>query len=132
MERGKSRIVDMILKWLSDDTKLALDCFWAECCGREYVKFDNLDDAAAVLGLLDASFANKETLRRYPEEFTDGVFMVNASDYSKEGEYLINAGNLAYVSDVEMDGDSGAIVRAVLVPKNVYDQHYQSSVVAGV
>ena len=33
---------------------------------------------------------------------------------------------------VEMDGDSGAIVRAVLVPQNVYDQHYQSSVVAGV
>lgn len=248
MASGISRNVKMILGWLSDETKLALNCFCAECLGREYEKFDNLDDAAAVLGLLNASFANKETLRRYsglsyfnlnsaargtwnyhdnghidgkaeydakvdelkdvikscgssagnvkvyrgvpvdyfreygissleelsslrgnylydmgfvstsvtedrcfyrsdpkngvkynvmveyliPEEFTDGVFMVNASNYVKEGEYLINACNLAYVSDVEMDGDSGAIVRAVLVPQNVYDCYYQQSAVVGV
>ena len=58
-----------------------------------------------------------------PEEFTDGIVMVGESHFTGESEYLINAWSLAQVSDVVRDGD-GVIIKALLVPKYIYDDYY--------
>ena len=58
-----------------------------------------------------------------PEEFTDGIVMVGESHFTGESEYLINTWNLAQVNDVVRDGD-GVIIKALLVPKHIYDEYY--------
>lgn len=60
-----------------------------------------------------------------PEEFEDGVSIGNVSYSPGQSEYLINVWNIAQVVDVSMDGNDGAIVRALLVPKRVYDKTYR-------
>ena len=42
-----------------------------------------------------------------------------------QNEYLFNAWNMAQVVDVSMDGDDGAIVSAIMIPKYVYDKAYR-------
>ena len=59
-----------------------------------------------------------------PEEFTDGICTVYDSHFVNEGEYLINAWNLAEVVKVDKDGDDRAIIQALLIPKKVYDDFY--------
>ena len=63
-----------------------------------------------------------------PEEFEDGVSIGNVSYSPGQNEYLINAWNIASVSDVRMDGEDGAIVTALLIPKKVYDKAYRHEV----
>lgn len=58
-----------------------------------------------------------------PSEFTDGVCLLKNSHYPGENEYLINAWNLAKVVDVKTE-DNSAVVRALLIPKHVYDDYY--------
>lgn len=60
-----------------------------------------------------------------PEEFEDGVSIGNVSYCLGQNEYLINVWNMAHVVDVSMDGNDGAIVRAQLIPKYVYDKAYR-------
>lgn len=59
-----------------------------------------------------------------PEEFTDGICNVGESHFVNEAEYLINTWSLAQVREVRRDGENGAIVQALLVPKKVYDEYY--------
>lgn len=63
-----------------------------------------------------------------PEEFEDGVSIGNVSYSPNQNEYLINAWNIANVVDVTMDGEDGCIVRAMMVPKKVYDKAYRHEV----
>lgn len=63
-----------------------------------------------------------------PEEFEDGVSIGNVSYSPGQNEYLINAWNIASVCDVRMDGEDGAVVTALLVPKKVYDKAYRHEV----
>lgn len=60
-----------------------------------------------------------------PEEFEDGVSIGNVSYSPAQNEYLINAWNMAQVVGVRMDGNDGAVVRAMLIPKKVYDKGYR-------
>ena len=60
-----------------------------------------------------------------PEEFEDGVSIGNVSYSPGQNEYLFNAWNMAQVVDVSMDGNDGAIVRAIMIPKYVYDKAYR-------
>lgn len=62
-----------------------------------------------------------------PEEFGDGVSISNLSYSPGQCEYLINSWNLAKVVGVSMDGDDGAIVSAMLIPKYVYDKAYRQN-----
>lgn len=62
-----------------------------------------------------------------PEEFGDGVSISNISYSPGQCEYLINSWNLAKVMSVRMDGDDGAIVSAMLIPKHVYDKGYRQN-----
>lgn len=61
-----------------------------------------------------------------PREFEDGVYLGGYdTSYSKEQcEYVINAANMAKVLDVSVSSDDSAVVRALLVPKKVYDDYY--------
>lgn len=59
-----------------------------------------------------------------PKEFEDGVSISNVSYSPNQGEYLINSWNLAQVVEVSMDGNDGAIIQAMLIPKKVYDKSY--------
>ena len=63
-----------------------------------------------------------------PEEFEDGVSIGNVSYSPGQNEDLINAWNIASVSDVRMDGEDGAVVTALLIPKKVYDKAYRHEV----
>ena len=63
-----------------------------------------------------------------PEEFEDGVSIGNVSYSPGQNEYLINAWNIASVSDVRMDGEDGAVVTTLLIPKKVYDKAYRHEV----
>ena len=60
-----------------------------------------------------------------PEEFEDGISLGNATYCPGQHEYLINALNIANVVDVIMDGEDGCIVRAMMIPKKVYDKAYR-------
>lgn len=60
-----------------------------------------------------------------PEEFEDGVSIGNVSYSPGQNEYLINAWNIANVSSVRMDGEDGAVITALLIPKTVYDKAYR-------
>ena len=60
-----------------------------------------------------------------PEEFEDGISLGNATYCPNQNEYLINAWNLASVVDVTMDGEDGCVVRAMMIPKKVYDKAYR-------
>lgn len=59
-----------------------------------------------------------------PEEFGDGICLSSLTYSPGQCEYLINAWNMARVVDVIYDGNDGVIVKAVLVPKKVYDEYY--------
>ena len=58
-----------------------------------------------------------------PEEFADGICISGLSYSPNQCEYLINAWNMARVVEVISDGD-GVIVKAILIPKKVYDEYY--------
>jgi hypothetical protein len=60
-----------------------------------------------------------------PEEFEDGISLGNATYCPGQHEYLINVWNIANVVDVTMDGEDGCIVRAMMIPKKVYDKAYR-------
>lgn len=62
-----------------------------------------------------------------PEEFEDGISISNVSYSSGQCEYLINTCNLSYVDDVISDGDNNAIIRAMLIPKRIYDKSYRNN-----
>lgn len=62
-----------------------------------------------------------------PEEFEDGVSIGNVSYSPNQNEYLINVWNMAQVVNVTKDGEDGAIIKAVLIPKKVYDKAYRNT-----
>lgn len=60
-----------------------------------------------------------------PAYFDDGIFLYGDMTYScYEKEYLINKGNLSYVTDVKISEDGTANLFAVMIPKRVYDDYY--------
>lgn len=62
-----------------------------------------------------------------PHEFKDGILLGNGTSYSpKQEEFLINSSNLAKVSSVIINGDNTAVVRASLIPKELYDDYYRN------
>lgn len=58
-----------------------------------------------------------------PEEFEDGICIGRTSYNPEQCEYLINSYNVAKVYGVSVN-DADAVVKAVLVPKMVYDDYY--------
>ncbi len=65
-----------------------------------------------------------------PHEFRDGMFLENHSSYAPgQQEFLINTSNLSRVSSVIINDDNTAIVRAALIPKELYDDYYRSKTV---
>ena len=60
-----------------------------------------------------------------PEEFEDGIYLgdYNSSYSPEQYEYVINSWNMAKVYSVDVDGDS-AVVKAMMIPKKVYDDYY--------
>ena len=58
-----------------------------------------------------------------PEEFEDGICLSSLSYSPGQCEYLINAWNMARVVDVIHD-ENGAILKAILIPKKIYDEYY--------
>ena len=62
-----------------------------------------------------------------PAYFDDGIFLYGDMTYSGyEKEYLINKGNLSYVTDVKINQDGTANITAIMVPKRVYDLGYEN------
>lgn len=62
-----------------------------------------------------------------PEEFQDGIFLNDNSSYSSnQREFLINASNLTRVSTVTINEDNTAVVRATVIPKELYDEYYRT------
>lgn len=60
-----------------------------------------------------------------PEEFDDGVFIGSSSYNNSECEYLINKGNMGFVTDVNINKNE-AVVKVLLVPKKIYDDYYKN------
>lgn len=60
-----------------------------------------------------------------PEEFEDGVYIgdSNLSYSPNQCEYLINAWNMAKVCEVDVT-DEDVVVKAIMIPKKVYDDYY--------
>lgn len=60
-----------------------------------------------------------------PEEFEDGIYIGEEYlSYSPEQyEYIINSWNMAKVCSVNVEEDS-AVIKAMLIPKKVYDDYY--------
>lgn len=64
-----------------------------------------------------------------PHEFKDGILLGNGTSYSpKQEEFLINSSNLAKVSSVIVSDDNTAVLRASLIPKELYDDYYRNKV----
>ena len=62
-----------------------------------------------------------------PAYFDDGIFLYGDMTYSGyEKEYLINKGNLSYVTDVKISEDGTANIIAIMVPKKIYDNGYEN------
>lgn len=61
-----------------------------------------------------------------PEEFEDGIFIGNLSYSKDQCEYLINTWNLAKVIDV-ITTENDAVIKALFIPKQVYDNYYTYS-----
>lgn len=62
-----------------------------------------------------------------PAYFDDGIFLYGDMTYSGyEKEYLINKGNLSYVTDVKINEDGTANITAIIVPKRIYDAGYEN------
>lgn len=62
-----------------------------------------------------------------PADFDDGIFLTGDMSYSNgQKEYLINKGNLSYVTDVKINEDGTAYITAIMVPKKVYDPGYDN------
>lgn len=65
-----------------------------------------------------------------PSEFSDGIYIGDNPSFSyhpDEQEYLINAGNISKVTGVKINDDGTAIVKAVMVPKSLYDDYYKGN-----
>lgn len=62
-----------------------------------------------------------------PKEFRDGMFLDGTSSYApSQQEFVINAANLARVSTVKVQKDNTAVVRAVIIPKELYDPYFKA------
>lgn len=62
-----------------------------------------------------------------PQEFKDGILLGSSTSYSpNQHEFLINSANLAKVSSVIVNDDNTAVVRATLIPKELYDDYYRN------
>lgn len=62
-----------------------------------------------------------------PKEFRDGIFLDGNSSYSpNQREFLINASNLTRVSGVVINEDNTAVVKATVIPKELYDEYYRT------
>lgn len=61
-----------------------------------------------------------------PHEFKDGLYLDSSTSYAPmQEEYLINSANLSRVSSVTINDDNTAIIRATLIPKELYDDYYK-------
>lgn len=61
-----------------------------------------------------------------PKEFKEGIFLDEDKAYNPEQkEYLINSSNLSRVSSVTINADNTAILRATIIPRELYDEYYQ-------
>ena len=64
-----------------------------------------------------------------PSEFKDGIYLNGATSYTPmQEEFLINSSNLARVSSVTINDDNTAVVRASLIPKELYDDYYKNRI----
>lgn len=64
-----------------------------------------------------------------PCEFKDGIYLNGATSYTPmQEEFLINSSNLARVSNVIINEDNTAVIKATLIPKELYDDYYKNKV----
>lgn len=62
-----------------------------------------------------------------PHEFKDGIYLNGATSYTPmQEEFLINSSNLAKVSNVTINEDNTAVIKATLIPKELYDDYYKN------
>lgn len=62
-----------------------------------------------------------------PHEFKDGIYLNGNMSYSPgQQEFLINAANLSRVSSVTINEEGTAIVKATIIPKELYDDYYKN------
>ena len=70
---------------------------------------------------------NIEIQYMIPQEFQDGIFLNSNNSYSSnQREFLINASNLTRVSSVTINEDDTAVIRATVIPKELYDEYYRT------
>ena len=64
-----------------------------------------------------------------PYEFKDGIYLNDETSYTPmQEEYLINSANLSKVSSVTINDDNTAVIRAMIIPKQLYDDYYRLKV----
>jgi len=64
-----------------------------------------------------------------PHEFKDGIYLNCSTSYTPmQEEFLINSANLVKVSSVTINEDNTAVLRATLIPKELYDDYYKNRV----
>jgi len=62
-----------------------------------------------------------------PHEFKDGIYLNGSTSYTPmQEEFLINSSNLSKVSSVTINDDNTAIIRATIIPKELYDDYYKN------
>jgi len=61
-----------------------------------------------------------------PREFRSGIHLANGSAYNtSQQEFLLNSFSLSKVTGVTINDDDTAIIAAILVPREIYDDYYQ-------
>ena len=62
-----------------------------------------------------------------PREFRDGIYLDDFTSYTPmQEEFLINSSNLSRVNNVTINDDNTAVIRATLIPKEIYDDYYKA------
>lgn len=62
-----------------------------------------------------------------PHEFKDGIYLNRSTSYTPmQEEFLINSSNLSKVSSVTINSDDTAVIKATLIPKELYDDYYKN------
>lgn len=66
-----------------------------------------------------------------PCEFKDGIYLDGSKSYTPmQEEFLINSSNLSKVSAITINDDNTAVIKAMLIPKELYDDYYKNRVTA--
>lgn len=62
-----------------------------------------------------------------PHEFRGGIHLANGSAYNpSQQEFLLNSSSLSKVAGVTINDDNTAVIAAILVPREIYDDYYRA------